>query len=144
METLRWKQSYSVNVAELDLQHERFFGTVAELELALSLGRADTIINEVLEKIVTHTIEHFAAEEAMMQEQGFPGLAAHSYEHCVLSQKLSQFNLSNMAGRPGIPSALLEFLQTWLREHILKSDKKYGDFLNARRVSLPKHGRHER
>jgi hemerythrin len=137
METLRWDQSYSVNVAELDLQHQRLFHTVAELEHALSKGSSDAIINEILKKVVSHSIEHFATEEALMQEHGFPGLAAHCHEHNLLSQELTQFNLSNMAGRPGIPAALLDFLQTWLREHILKSDKQYSDFLNARGV-LPK------
>ena len=132
MGTLRWDQSYSVNVAELDLQHERLFRTVAELESALEKGGADTFINEILDKVVAYTVDHFATEEALMQEHGFPGFAAHCSEHNMLSQKLTQFNLSHMAGRPGVPAALLDFLQTWLREHIVKSDKRYGEFLNAR------------
>ena len=132
MKTLRWDQSYSVNVAILDLQHERLFHTVAELERALATEAPDTLIEEFIEKVVSHTIEHFATEEALMQEHGFPGLAAHCYEHSLLSQKLTQLNLSHMAGRPGIPAALLDFLQTWLREHILKIDKQYGEFLRSR------------
>ena len=132
METTRWKQSFSINVAELDRQHKRLFDTVAELEYSLNMGRADTIIDEVLAKVVAHTIEHFAAEEALMYENGFPDLAAHCHEHSMLSQQLTTFNLSHMAGRQGVPVALLEFLKTWLQEHILKSDKKYCDFLNTR------------
>lgn len=135
MGTLHWDQSYSVNIAELDLQHERLFRTVAELESALEKGGADTLINEILEKVVEHTIDHFATEEALMEEHGFPGLAAHCNEHSMLSQKLTQFNLSHMAGRPDVPAALLDFLQTWLREHIVKSDKQYGEFLSAREAS---------
>jgi len=134
-EPIRWDQSYSVNVAELDLQHEQLFRTVAELDYALRIGSADNIINEIIGKVVAHTIEHFATEEALMQKTGFPGLAAHCHEHLVLSQQLTQFNLSYLAGRPGIPAALLDFLRTWLREHILKSDKRFGEFLNARGVS---------
>lgn len=139
MKTLRWDQSYSVNVAELDLQHERLFRTVAELERALAMGSAGTIINGILEKVVSHTIEHFATEEALMQEHGFPGLAAHCHEHNLLAQKLTQFDLSNMVGRPGVPAALLDFLQTWLRAHILKRDKQYSEFLQRpRNTSLTK------
>jgi len=52
----------------------------------------------------------------------------------MLAQKLSQFNLSNLAGRPDIASVVLVFLQTWLRDHILKTDKEYSEFLNARGV----------
>jgi len=131
----RWEQSYSVNIAELDHQHQRLFRTVAELEYAVRAGRAEAIIDEVLDKVIEHTIGHFAAEEELMEQHGFPGLAAHRYDHQMLSQKLATFNLSNLAGRPDIASAFLAFLQTWLRDHILKTDKEYSEFLTARGVS---------
>jgi len=130
----RWDHRYSVNIAEMDHQHQRLFRMVAELEHALRTGRADSIIDEVLEKVIQHTISHFAAEEDLMQQHGFPGLAAHRNEHQMLAQKLAQFNLSNMAGRPDIAAAFLDFLQDWLRDHILKTDKEYSEFLNAQGV----------
>ncbi len=131
---IRWDYSYSVKIAELDHQHQRLFRAVAELEYAVRMGRADYVIDEVLEKVIEHTIGHFAAEEELMEQHGFPGLAAHRHDHQMLAQKLTKFNLSNMAGRPDVPSALLDFLQEWLREHILKTDKEYSEFLNARGV----------
>ena len=133
-QTLWWDQSFSVNIAELDHQHQRLFRTVAELSYAVRTGRADSIINEVLEKVIQHTISHFAAEELLLQQHGYPGLAAHRYEHQMFAQKLSNFHLPNIAGKPDIPSSLLVFLQTWLRDHILKTDKDYSAFLNARGV----------
>ena len=132
---LGWEPSYSVNIAELDRQHQRLFRTLAELEHALRTGRADSIIGEVVEKVIEYTISHFAAEEELMQQHGFPGLAAHRNDHRMLTQKLAKFNLSNMAGRPDIPSAFLNFLQAWWRDHILTTDKEYSEFLNARGVS---------
>jgi hemerythrin-like metal-binding protein len=133
-QTLWWDQSFSVSIAELDHQHQRLFRTVAELNYAVRTGRGDSIINEVLEKVIQHTISHFAAEELLLQQHGYPGLAAHRYEHQMLAQKLTKFHLSNIAGKPDIPSSLLVFLQTWLRDHILKTDKEYSAFLNARGV----------
>jgi hemerythrin len=133
-QTLWWDQSFSVNIAELDHQHQRLFRTVAELSYAVRTGRADSIINEVLEKVIQHTVSHFAAEELLLQQHGYPGLAAHRYEHQMLAQQLSKFHLSNIAGKPDIASSLLVFLQTWLRDHILKTDKDYSAFLNARGV----------
>jgi hemerythrin len=131
---IRWDFSYSVKIAELDHQHQRLFRTVAELEYAVRMGRADYVIDEVLEKVIEHTISHFAAEENLMEQYGFPGLAAHRRDHQMLAQKLTKFNLSNLAGRPDVPAALLDFLQDWLREHILKTDREYSEYLNARGV----------
>jgi len=131
----RWDHRYSVNIAEMDHQHQRLFRMVAELEHALRTGRADSIIDEVLEKVIQHTISHFAAEEDLMQQHGFPGLAAHRYDHQTLAQQLAALNLSNLAGRPDIPPALLIFLQARLRDHILKTDKESSAFLTALGVS---------
>jgi hemerythrin-like metal-binding protein len=133
-QSFRWDPSCSVNVAELDRQHQQLFRAVAELEEALRTGRADDIINKLLEKVIEHTIIHFAIEERLMEECGYPGLEAHRRDHQELSQKLTAFNLSNLAGRPGVPAALLVFLQTWLQEHILKTDKEYSNCLNTRGV----------
>ncbi|HKM48118.1 MAG TPA: bacteriohemerythrin [Terriglobales bacterium] len=131
---IRWDPSCSVNVAELDQQHQQLFGAVAELEQALRTGRADTVINKLLEEVIEHTISHFATEERLMEECGYPGLDAHRRDHQELSQKLTMFNLSNLAGGPGVPAALLVFLQAWLQDHILKTDKEYSGHLNHRGV----------
>lgn len=130
----RWDPSWSVDVAELDRQHIRLFDAVAELEEAVRTGRADAIIDQLLEKVIEHTISHFDSEERLLEEHGFHGLDAHRNEHQLLAQKLAKFNLSNLAGRPDVAPALLVFLQDWLRNHILKTDKEYSGFLNARGV----------
>lgn len=131
---LWWDQSFSVHIAELDHQHQHLFRTVAELNDAVRAGGADSVVGEVLERVIQHTISHFAAEEFLLQEHGYPSLDAHRREHEMLSQQLANFNLSYIAGHPNVPSSLLAFLQKWLRHHILKTDKEYSVFLNGRGV----------
>lgn len=133
-QSLWWDQSFSVHVAELDDQHQRLFRAVAELNDAIRTGRADSMVSEVLEKVVQYTISHFATEESFLQQYEFPGLAAHRREHEILVLRITKFNLSYIAGNPDIPSSLLVFLQKWLRDHILTTDKEYSAFLNARGV----------
>jgi hemerythrin-like metal-binding protein len=130
----RWDPSYSVNIAELDRQHQQLFRTLVELDQALQNGTADSIIEVVLENLIQYTIRHFAAEENLMQKHGFPGLSAHRYDHQLLAQKLTKFNLSQRAGHPEIPSNLLPFLKAWWQDHVLKTDKEYSEFLNARGI----------
>jgi len=91
---IRWDFSYSVKIAELDHQHQRLFRTVAELEYAVRMGRADYVIDEVLEKVIEHTISHFAAEENLMEQYGFPAWPPIAGNHQMLAQKLTKFNLS--------------------------------------------------
>ncbi len=131
----RWDPSYSVNIAELDRQHQQLFRTLAELEHSIRTGSADSIIGAVLHDLIHYTIRHFAAEEALMQRHGFPGYDAHRSDHQLLAQRLTQFNLSRRAGRPDVPPNLLTFLKTWWQNHVLETDKEYSEFLNAKGVS---------
>ena len=133
-QALWWDQSFSVNIVQLDYQHQRLFRTVSELNDAVRLGRADSIVNEVLDRVIEHTISHFSAEEFLLEQHRYPDLAAHRYEHKMFAKKLSEFHQSNLAGKTDAPSSLLIFLQLWLRDHVLETDKEYSAFLNARGV----------
>jgi len=127
-----WDERYVTKINEIDHQHQEFFQMAAQLDSAHRNGRADSIIDEILDMLVEHMISHFTAEEYLMEQHRFPNLTAHRHEHRMLAQKLANFNLSHKAGRPNIPSSLLAFLQSGMLEHILKADKEYSEFLSAR------------
>jgi hemerythrin len=130
----RWTERYSVNIAELDRQHQGFFAIVNELNQALATGEGAAITNSILQRLVEYARTHFAAEEALMTEYEFPALLTHRAEHDRFTQLVAKFLEDHHAGKAGVPVSLMLFLQTWLREHILVSDKAYSSFLNARGV----------
>jgi hemerythrin len=129
-----WSDRYSVNIAELDQQHQRLFRLMDELNRALAAGRSQTALDEILRKLVEYTIVHFATEEHLMDQHGFPGFSAHRLEHNVLTEKITSLRLQHRAGKPDVAAALVLFLQHWMEEHILKTDKQYSQFLNAKGV----------
>ncbi len=130
----RWTERYSVNITDLDNQHQRLFATINELNEALAAGEGAAVTNPVLQKLVEYARTHFAAEEALMNEYEFPGLSTHRAEHDKFTQSVAKFLEDYHAGKPGVPVSLLLFLQTWLKKHIMVSDKAYSSFLNARGV----------
>jgi hemerythrin len=130
----RWTERYSVNIAALDRQHQRLFATINELNEALATGEGAAVINPVLQQLVEYAQTHFAAEEMLMTEYEFPGLSTHCMGHRMFIESVTAFLEDYRAGKPGVPVSLLLFLQTWLKEHILGTDKAYSSFLNARGV----------
>ena len=128
----RWSDRYSVNIAELDRQHQDFLAIVHELNQALSAGEGAGVTQSILQRLVEYAHTHFAAEEALMSEYKFPALLTHSAEHNKFAQMVAKFLEDYHAGKAGVPVSLMLFLQTWLKEHTLVSDKAYGSFLNAR------------
>lgn len=132
--SFQWTQRYSVNITALDRQHQGLFDTINELNVALSEGHGANVMDPVLRKLVDYANTHFAAEEYLMETHHFPGLATHRVEHEAFARNIAKYLDDYKSGKTGAPVSLLLFLQSWLREHILKSDKSYSAFLNEHGV----------
>jgi len=128
--TFQWTQTYSVNISALDRQHQRLFETVNELSEALQNGQGNSVVDPVLNKLVDYALTHFQSEEVLMEEYRFPGLASHRAEHEAFRNKISAFLEDHKASKSGVPVSLMLFLQNWLKQHVLKTDKQYSRFLN--------------
>ncbi|MFZ3265325.1 MAG: bacteriohemerythrin [Terriglobales bacterium] len=134
MSLLQWNESYSVQVTSLDQQHQTLFRTINELHEALRAGHAKDLVGKVLQRLIDYTASHFAAEEAILERNGYPGLAAHRAAHKALVSQVLKFQKDFEAGNGGIAVEIMTFLQKWLREHIQDTDKKYGPFLNEKGI----------
>ena len=130
MPTFRWDERYSVNVALLDRQHQRLFDIFSELNAALAAGDGGSAMDSVLRQLTDYAKAHFVAEEALMELHRFPGLEAHRAEHEGFQQDLARYVEKFRTSKAGTSVSLLFYLQSWLKEHILKTDKDYSAFLN--------------
>jgi len=133
-EAFRWTAKYAVNIAALDNQHRNLFGMINQLSEALGNGEGATILDPILQRLLEYASTHFAAEEGLMTKYNFPGAGKHEAEHAAFKNQVGQFLEDHESGKAGVPVALLFFLQSWLKEHILVTDKAYSTFLNARGV----------
>lgn len=95
-----------------------------ELGDALFSGQGATVVEDVLEKIMDYTASHFAAEEKLMERHGFPGLAEHRVKHQQLTRKVLSFAKRIQSRKRRRSLSLMLFLQSWLKEHILGTDKR--------------------
>jgi hemerythrin len=130
-----WNQAYSVRIDTMDEQHKTLIGLVSELQAAINRGDELDVTDRVFFKLIAYTKYHFTAEEWLMGQCDFPGLAAHKLEHELLTRRVLLFKKSYDEGKsPLVPLTLLVFLQDWLKHHIVGSDKKYGEFINNRRT----------
>jgi hemerythrin-like metal-binding protein len=133
-DTFRWTKTYSVNIDLLDRQHQQLIEGINELDHALRAGEGNAALDPLLDKLAKYSLEHFAAEEGLMQEHQFPGLSTHQTQHEMFRRKIADFIDSHKAQKPGVPVSLMLFMRDWLKDHVLKTDKQYSAFLNARGV----------
>ena len=132
--TFRWTEVYRVNIAAMDEQHKKLFQTVNELDHALRGGQGNAAVEPILGRLIEYATVHFESEESLMKEHDFPGLSTHRTQHLMFRQTIQKFLEQHQAGSTGVPVSLLMFLQTWLKQHVLKTDKLYSAYLNARGV----------
>ena len=130
--TFRWTEAYRVNIAVLDQQHQELFEIINELDHALQKSKGADALDSVLQQLADYASVHCAAEEALMMKHDFPGLGTHRIQHEMFRERLAAFLKDHKVGKPGVAVELLLFLQSWLKQHVLKTDKLYSAYLNAR------------
>lgn len=131
MALMTWTDSFSVGVTAMDEQHKGLVKTLNELHAAMLTGQATTVTGDLLKRLVQYTHQHFAAEEALMKQAGFPGVAAHCVLHRNLTGQVEKFAGRFDRGEISLNVELLMFLRDWLITHIQKTDREYGPWLNA-------------
>jgi hemerythrin len=130
MALIQWNAALSVNIAEIDAQHQRLVAMINELNDAMVQGRGKDVIGKIISGLATYTATHFATEERHLDRHGYPDSAAHKQEHRIFTTKVGEFKQGFDEGRLGLSVSVMNFLGDWLRSHIKGSDMNYSPFLN--------------
>jgi len=130
-----WKDSYSVNVAEIDKQHRKMFeigGRISDLVLANDGYDHYDEIMSILQELTEYTVYHFDFEEKLMEQHGYKDLDSHKFEHIFLTKKISKLQGKDIdTDQKNATVDLIAFVSDWIAGHILQTDMKYKDHFNS-------------
>jgi hemerythrin len=132
MAFIKWKEEYSVKVAEIDEQHKKLISLINQLAEAMSVGKGRDVLNGVLAELVEYTEYHFEAEERLFREHGYPEHERHSQAHDELTAKAQELKGAFNRGETKLSVEVMLFLSTWLNRHILDEDKQYEPYLTGK------------
>jgi hemerythrin len=130
MALVHWNNDLSVQVAEMDRQHQKLIGMINDLHEAMSKGKGKEIIGKIIEGLLSYTKVHFSEEEKLMEKYQYPEVDAQKKMHKYFIDKPAQFKRDLENGKLGLTIDVSDFLSDWLKSHIQKEDKKYGPHLN--------------
>ena len=134
MEKIIWNKSLSVGVEEIDRQHKHLVDMINQMLSMNGVTVDSEVISETLTKMTEYADYHFDSEEQLMKKHGYPEFEAHHREHVNFMRKTAELSMSTMNYKKSIPTELLEYLKTWLIEHILQSDMQYKPFFEQRNI----------
>lgn len=127
----RWKETYSVQVPEIDAQHKRLVDIINRLQDAMLHGQGKNVIDSVLRDLEDYTRYHFAAEEDLLKRHAYPKILTQESQHRGFVEKLGRFRADFHSGSITMSVTVMEFLRDWLTHHIMQEDKAYTAHLVA-------------
>lgn len=131
MALFQWDSSFSVDVAEIDKQHQKLVEMINNLNDAMKQGKGKDVLVKIFGELFTYAGNHFATEEKYFEKFKYPAAASHKLEHTNFVKKVSELKDGFDSGKISLTIEVMNFLKDWLKGHIQGTDKKYGPFFNA-------------
>lgn len=129
MAFMEWSDHYSVQVPQIDEQHEQLFVLVNVLYDSIVEGAEQNSLGDILDKLISYTVYHFETEEALFKTYDYPLYEEHKHEHDELTRQVldlqEQFNNKVVT----ITYEVMDFVSNWLKEHTTGSDLKFATFM---------------
>lgn len=124
--TLRWTTTLETGNRQIDLQHQELVDLLDELAAAHASGRDEEALREILPRLASYVLFHFATEEMLMA--ALPASNAHAVAHRrahrEFSTRIETLQARTAAGEQPPLAPLIDYLTSWLREHIMHTDRE--------------------
>jgi hemerythrin len=127
------EQDAGVGFDQMDGEHRVQMGLLSALRDAVTEGRAETEVNEILEQLVDYTKVHFMSEELLMRLYQYPHYEAHVAEHDRMVEQIEQARERYRDGDTATTTETLDAALAGLTGHIGRSDRTLGGYLGRLR-----------
>lgn len=124
------KDEYKIGVEHIDEQHKKLFELADKAYMLLkndfAIDKYDKIV-QIIEELKDYTVFHFKSEEEYMESINYKRMFTQKIEHEKFIKVLEEIDLKDIdENQDESLVKILNFLNEWLTEHILKNDKFIG------------------
>lgn len=135
MDFIKWNDTLSVNIGEIDQEHQQLINTINQIHHAMKEGKSKEILQSILEQLTRYTTDHFLTEKRYFDQYDYPEKDSHQKEHDEFVARVLEFKQGFDQGKLFVSIEILNFLNDWLITHIQGSDQKYAKFLNQKGIT---------
>jgi len=123
---LKWHESYSCGEAKIDEEHRKLFDLAnALIESAFARDADPQQFDENMDRLLAHTVQHFADEEAILASYHYPDLAAHQHAHRILVEHALELKKRAESGSISIGELVNFIADEVVAQHLLKTDRQF-------------------
>ncbi|NVO11292.1 MAG: hemerythrin family protein [Bacteroidales bacterium] len=128
MAAILWTEALSVKIRSIDDQHKKLIDMINDFYDNISKHSNNELIIKLVNGMKSYTIMHFNQEERYMVQYKYPYYEQHKKEHEQFIAKVNALEEKLKQGKIIVSFEITSFLKDWLKQHIMKTDKQYGDF----------------
>ncbi len=133
MEWIVWDDTMMTGHVGLDEDHRKLVELINQLADGLTNHKGADFCARAFDELLTHAQQHFAMEERLMAEHGYLDAERHTTHHATLFEEVSKLSLTiegiGMGATPSV--SLLDFLEAWLKHHIVGLDRGLASALSG-------------
>lgn len=130
MAFMNWSATLETGHAQIDREHKALVDALNNLHAAMKQGKGKDEISKTLKFLRDYTVNHFKMEEGLMASSSYPESRGHAAYHADLVSQVSDLTAKFEAGKTLMTIEVMDFLERWLKDHILSEDKKLAAWLN--------------
>lgn len=134
MRSVTWNDELRVGVSLFDDEHHEMIDLLNDMREQISSNASDVDITEAFKNFVECGVTHFAHEEELMEEWGYPEMNSHKKEHDELLEKVHAIYEQYEDGKKAYSLELVNFLADWMMLHLKSTDRKYVSFFESKGV----------
>ncbi len=130
---LTWNYSLETGIRQIDQQHRKLIELINELEIAHENGRNAEALKNVLPRLTAYAQFHFKTEERLMEHlTSSTHKAHHISEHRKFAKEVILIETVDCVEPTKTVVRLLDYLKSWLVNHIMKTDKELAGYILTR------------
>ena len=133
---LVWRQDISVGDDRIDDDHKGLIAIINAAEEVINGSGSRRDLERVLERLERYTREHFAREEELQRQVGYPFHETHVLEHKNLIRTLTEIRARVSDAKDAysyekVLQGLVDLLEDWLMNHVMLHDLRMRAFISA-------------
>jgi hemerythrin-like metal-binding protein len=122
---INWNDLLSIGIEIIDQQHKRWVHLANQLYRNFKLGKEENDFIKALKEFIDYADYHFGFEEKYMIDFKYKKTESHKSIHKEFIDKLRKFYDTYEGSKPIEIYALLTYIKTWNKNHILFDDIDY-------------------
>lgn len=130
MEYIHWTTHMDIGIESIDRQHYQLLECLNKLYDSVQHGHGEDALKGIVAELEVFAETHFKHEESLMAKSNYPDINDHVYRHNEFREELHEIKYKGTSLSTMLTVELLEFLKTWVKEHMMREDAKFARYIH--------------